>query len=174
MGFFFFGLFILPLSFLLALVWFVTKRSLFGYALAIMWGTLVAKGILGSIAHFFTAKKTLEREDIYGEYVIDRTKFPGRQADWQYNHFRLEITQRGKVYFRVTENERIVRTYEANYSFPRTSGTPTISCYFDRPAHHIVAQDPTLYRQPFSFYFVFESSKFGNVFFTKGTLESAR
>ncbi len=37
------------------------------------------------------------------------------------------------------------------------------------PTHHIMASNPTIYRSFKSFYLVFNSSKFNNVFFKKGT-----
>ena len=40
----------------------------------------------------------------------------------------------------------------------------------DSRNHHIIRDNPTLYRKYFNkFYYVFESEKFGNVFFKKGT-----
>jgi len=47
----------------------------------------------------FTAKKTVTKKDIYGSYTIDRSKFAGQQADWQYNHFRFEITKDQQFFF---------------------------------------------------------------------------
>ena len=46
---------------------------------------LFAVGILGIFAifilHWLTSKIELDRSDIYGEYIIDRTKFSGDQSD---------------------------------------------------------------------------------------------
>jgi len=37
-----------------------------------------------------------------------------------------------------------------------------------QPTHHIVTSNPTTYRSAWSFYLVFESPKFNNVYFKKG------
>ncbi|QRR00195.1 hypothetical protein [Dyadobacter sandarakinus] len=42
------------------------------------------------------------------------------------------------------------------------------------PTHHILMDNPTTYRETWSFYLVFDSPKFGNVFFTKGDWEPLR
>ncbi|NRF37488.1 hypothetical protein [Pedobacter foliorum] len=39
------------------------------------------------------------------------------------------------------------------------------------PTHHIMDGDPTIYRDTWSFYLVFNSPKFGNMFFKKGAWE---
>lgn len=67
--------------------------------------------VTGRIIDYFTTPINLEREDIYGEYVIDRNKYPGFQADWQCDHFRFEITKNDSIYFYVTEGKAIVKTY---------------------------------------------------------------
>jgi hypothetical protein len=41
----------------------------------------------------------LDKEDIYGNYVIDRDICSGKQADWQYNHYRFKITEENKNIF---------------------------------------------------------------------------
>lgn len=164
------GLLLIPLLLLtgvLGLAWLLTRNKYAAWALALIWLPLAGLVLLGAVNWFFTAKKELRREDIYGEYVIDRTKYPGRQADWQYNHFRFEITEQGRLLFHVTEQARIVKTYVGRASFLEAYRQPRLVLQLEGPSHHIVSAAPTLYRTPFSFYYVFHSPKFGNVFFTK-------
>ncbi|WP_372978857.1 hypothetical protein [Mucilaginibacter sp.] len=121
------------------------------------------------VVQFFTDKKVLTVDDIYGSYVIKRDFFKGRQTNWQYSHYRLELTKQNRFKFYVTDNSVIIKTYTGSISFIGNYLSPRIVFHPDTPSHHIIDLEPTLYRAPFSFYYVFNSSKFGNVFFTKGT-----
>lgn len=42
---------------------------------------------------------TLEKEDICGKYVIDKSYFEGKNADWQFEHFSFEITKEHDFFF---------------------------------------------------------------------------
>ena len=55
-----------------------------------------------SAFHFFTDKTNVYQNDIYGSYVIDRTKYSGKEANWQYDHYRFEITRQDSFLFHVT------------------------------------------------------------------------
>jgi hypothetical protein len=44
----------------------------------------------------------------------------------------------------------------------------------EQPTHHIMTSNPTTYRSAWSFYLVFYSPKFNNVYFKKGTMETTR
>ncbi len=110
-------------------------------------------------------------DDIRGAYIIDRDQFPGKQADWQYNHFRFEITDDDRFVFYETDKEKIIHTYRGHIEYNETYKTPRIKLLFNNERHHIIADNPTLYRNTWSFYYVFHSEKFGNVFFKKGEWE---
>jgi len=45
---------------------------------------------------------------------------------------------------------------------------PLLRIHRSAEMHHIIEEEPTLYRNVWSFYYVFKSQKFGNVFFKKG------
>lgn len=125
--------------------------------------------IIGYTINFFTSKMTVERDDVYGWYVIDRSKFPGAQADWQYEHYRFEITKTDSIKFYVTKRNYIIIVYQGPVDIsPDGVIVPMIDYPMGFPKYHVLSQNPTLYRQPFSFYYVFESSLYGNMFFTKG------
>jgi hypothetical protein len=163
----FFLFFVCIPSGILGLLWIVTRNNTYikalGLILAIV-GGLIA--LLATIS-FFTSKSNPNKADIYGEYVIDRTKFPGREADWQYNHFRFEITKDNRFVFHQTENENVVKTWQGSVEFLPDYKLPRIILTVDSPQHHIIEDCPTLYRTTWSFYYVFHSPKFGNVFFRK-------
>lgn len=167
-GFSLFFIFILvPLTGILLLTWLFTRKKVFGKMLGFIWIGIFGLILLVTVIHFFTDKKELDRDDIYGEYIIDRTKFPGKQADWQYNHFRFEITKRNEFLFHLTEKEKITKTYKGRVTFLEAYNIPRIILQVDTPRHHIIEDKPTLYRTVWSSYYVFNSPKFGNVFFTK-------
>jgi len=130
---------------------------------------LIASALIYS---YFTTPITLEQKDIYGEYVIDRTRFPSYQADWQFNHFRFEITNQDSIYFCVTEGNKILQTYKGTIAFPPAYKKPSLVINIDEPRHHLIEDYPTLYREVRNFYYVFNLPKFGNVFFTKGAWET--
>jgi hypothetical protein len=162
------GLIIIPLTGVLLLMWLFTRRNKFGKMLAIVWAGMIGLMLLVSAVRLFKDKKELAQEDIYGEYVIDRTKFSGEQADWQYNHFKFEITRDNRFYFYQTDGNRIVKSYEGTVEFLEEYYTPRIILHVNFPRHHIINEMPTLYRTVWSFYYVFDSPFYGNVFFKKG------
>ena len=118
--------------------------------------------IIGNIAEYF---RRFKQSDVYGEYIIDRTKFSGRQADWQYNHFRFEITKQNEFLFYQTDNETIIKTNKGKVKFLDGYKSARIVLQVDSPRHHIIEDKPTLYSNGKPFYYVFQSPKFGNVFF---------
>ncbi|WP_303311823.1 hypothetical protein [Hymenobacter sp. BT730] len=167
-GFNLFVLFILiPLSLVLALLWNISGKRFFGKALGLLWGGLIGLILAGLVIRPFTEKIDLAQEDIYGDYVIDRTKFPGKQADWQYNHFRFTLNRDNEFIFYQTEQEKILKVTRGTFSFLNGYRRPRIVLQVAEPRHHIIEDTPTLYRAIWSFYYVFHSPEFGNVFFTK-------
>ena len=170
-----FNLFVLlilfPLTIILPIIWIVTKKRLFGKILFFAWIPVLGLIVLTSIIHFFKDKKSIQHEDIYGDYIIDRTKFPGKQADWQYNHFRFTITKQNKFIFYLTDKSKILDTDSGSVTILDSYIHPRIVLQVKKPKHHIIDDKPTLYRTVWSFYYVFYSPKFKNVFFTKGTWE---
>lgn len=166
-----FGLAFLFISFLIvSIILFILKlifkKKIFNTLNIAWWIFFISIPFILMILSFFTSKKEIEKEDLVGNYIIDRTKCSGKQADWQYNHYRFKITEDDKIFFYVTEN--IIKTIEANITYTEYTHSPHIKIELDEPKFHILAENPTLYREIWAFYYVFESSKFGNMFFTKG------
>ncbi len=118
---------------------------------------------------WLTAKTELEKKDYHGEYVINREYFKGQQTDWQYNHFRFEIKKNDSIYFYETENDNIVKTYKGkiNTTDPNIYKSVRLIIDMEKPTTHILTSNPTTYRSAWSFYLVFNSPKFNNMFFIK-------
>jgi hypothetical protein len=110
----------------------------------------------------------LHREDYTGSYIIDRSYFPGAQADWQYNHFRFEILPDDSIRFYVTDGPSVVRSYPGHISIVDIYDSSRLKLQMDTPVHHILAGNPTTYRQRWQFHLVFYSALFNNVYFTRG------
>jgi len=163
---------LIPGTLIMLIAWIFTRNIQIGRLLLFGWTCVIALAILGTVVSFFTEKKQLDRDDIYGTYVIDRTKFPGKQADWQYDHYRFTITKDNKFFFYVTDKNRVVRAYQGSIGFREVYEHPRLVIQLPQPHQHIMEEEPTLYRNVFSFYYVFNSPKFGNVFFTKGDWKS--
>ncbi len=166
-----FALVLVPLTGVLLIIWLITRKKVFGITLGFIWLGIVGLIFLAASTRLLSGKKEVKREDIYGTYIIDRTKFPGKQADWQYDHFRFEITKQNKFIFYQTEKDKIIKTNDGTVNFLEFDNRPRIVLHVDTPRHHIIEDWPTLYRKGGTFYYVFKSPKFGNVFFTKGKWE---
>ncbi len=154
---------------LLGIVWSFTTllTAIFvGFRKAISWNAIAYPFLIIclSLIGWINSPTKLDRDDVIGHYVIDRDHYPGSNADWQHNHYTLEIT--GK--------EVIVRDYHLNqvwrhdmewFTGPDYRWRFKNSDYTKR--HHLVLNGPSLYRRSFSHSYVFKSSHYGNVFFVK-------
>ncbi len=165
----FFIFILLPLTALLLLIWLFTGKTCFGKSIGLIWLGVIGLGFLVAILHWLTDKKELEKSDYYGSYIIDRSFFPGKQADWQYNHFRFEIRRNDSIYFYITDAARIKQIYRGVISIPTGYSSARLRLQVEQPSHHILQGNPTTYRSAWSFYLVFNSPKFHNVYFKKGT-----
>jgi hypothetical protein len=120
--------------------------------------------------NYWNSKKILKVKDFYGEYVIDKSMFKGKQADWQYNHYRFEITEQNEFLFHETESENILKSQTGQVIFLENYKSKRFSLKI-KPSNHILIENPTIYRKAHGFYIVFHSQKFGNMFFRKGKWE---
>lgn len=159
---------ILPLSGLLLIIWLITKKSIFGKLLVGIWGLIIILVIVVSITRPIFEKKKLKKKDYYGEYIIDRNYFKGKQADWQYDHFRFEITKDDSIFFYVTEKEKIIKTYKGTITTVKPYSSERLVIKMEQPTHQILTTNPTIYRETWDFFMVFNSPKFYNMFFRKG------
>lgn len=164
MGFLFFVFFLLPL-----LVLYLIFGPLFSWKQLRKIGLLIITlVVLLWIWQWLSAKTVLAKADYYGHYIIDRDYFKGKQTDWQYNSFRFEIRENDSIYFYYTDKERIVQTFRGKITTTAPFESQRLIIQMDPPGHHILSSDPTTYRSAWSFFLVFHSPKFNNVFFKKG------
>jgi hypothetical protein len=168
-GFNLFFVFILvPLTGILLVIWLLTSKNIFGKTVGLIWLGIFGLVLLSGIVQLLTAKKELKKKDYYGEYIVDRGYFPGRQADWQYENFRFEIKENDSIIFYVTNKEKILGTYRGTITTTKPYGSDRLIINMEQPTHHIIRSDPTTYRSAWSFYLVFYSPIFNNVYFKKG------
>jgi hypothetical protein len=104
-------LFLFPLTVILLVLWFITKKRIYGKIVVYFWLSLLGLFVLGTIVRLLTDKKTLEKEDYYGQYIVDRDYFSGRQSDWQYDNYRFEVRETDSIYFYLIDKEKILKTY---------------------------------------------------------------
>jgi hypothetical protein len=161
-------LFLFPLTVILLVLWLITKKKIYAKIVGYFWLSLFGLFIIGTVFRLVTDKKTLVKEDYHGEYIIDRDYFSGRQSDWQYDHYRFEIRENDSIYFYVTNKEKILKTYRGTITTSKTYSSVRLIINMGQSSHHILASNPTTYRSAWSFYLVFYSPKFNNVYFKKG------
>lgn len=164
----FFVFFLLPFTVVGLIAWLFTNRKLLIIAIAVTWLGITVLMLLAALVQLLMSKTVLAKEDYNGHYVINRDYFPGKQADWQYNTFRFEIKHNDSIYFYVTDEKKIVKTYRGSVNMMAPYQSKRLKIMMDTPTHHVVDDNPTTYRSIWSFYLVFNSQKFGNMFFKKG------
>ena len=108
----FFVFVLIPLTLIFVSIWLITKKKFIGKTLGVIWIGILCLVIVASLIQWLTSKTKLNKKYFYGEYVINRNYFPGRQADWQYENFRFEIIDNDSIYFYITDKENVIRTYK--------------------------------------------------------------
>ncbi|POR20843.1 hypothetical protein BWK58_13375, partial [Flavobacterium columnare] len=61
----------------------------------------------------------------------------------------------------------LIQKFVKPLKFKNGSYSPQIDFQTNHKNFHIIQNNPTLYREVWSFYYVFKSKKIGNMFFTK-------
>ncbi len=168
MAFLVFIFILVPFTGILLLAWWGTRKKIFGKIVGYFWLGLFGLFVLGTIIRLLTDKKKLEKNDYYGEYIVNHDYFPGKQADWQYNNFRFEIKENDSIYFYVTDRQKILKTYRGTITTTKAYSSERLIINMEQPVHHIMTNNPTTYRSAWSFNLVFYSQKFNNVYFKKG------
>lgn len=164
--------FVFPLMVLVLIAFLLMKKL---YAVKVI--LFILTGIVGLVLLSITAnwcfsKTILSKNDFYGEYIIDRSYFPGKQADWQYNHFRFEIVENDSIYLYETDNDKIITTYKGTINTLDYYESARLVINLNQTWHHIMITNPTIYRKPWSFMLVFNSPQFHNMYFKKGKWDS--
>ncbi|WP_276979026.1 hypothetical protein [Flavobacterium filum] len=176
-----FYLIMLPTTGILLLTWIATylrwKKHTAFFVLLVIWGLFIFLIGLFWFAEPYFRPMILTQKDIIGNYVIDKDKFPGKQADWQYDNFKFTINEndelifKSRIYDNVWKSDTVKISYSTGYYDlgKEEYCNRKIRVHSDSTSHHIIKDNPTLYRQSFGqFYYVFKSEKFGNVFFKRG------
>lgn len=81
---------------------------------------------------------------------------------------------KNEILFYATEKDKIIKTYRGHIAFHEAFKQPRMIIQMEEPSYHIIEAKPTLYRNVWSFYYVFKSPEFGNVFSTKGKWKSIK
>lgn len=162
---------VLPLTAILLLLWLFVRKRIIGYLLALMWGGIFFLVIVSITLNAIFSKKELDKDDFYGEYVIDRFFFKGEQTDWQYNHYRFEITDDDSIHFYCTNGEGILKSYHGTISTVKPYSSARLKIHMNGESHHILTSNPTIDRDTWSFYMVFNSPYYHNMYFTKDDWE---
>jgi hypothetical protein len=157
-----------PLTVILLLIWLFSGKKLFGKTIGLIWIGIIGLVVFSMTINWLTSKTELEKKDYYGQYIINRDFFPGKQADWQYENFRFEIKENDSIYFYVTDKEKILKTYRGTITTTESYVSKRLIVNMEQPTNHILKSNPTTYRSTWSFILVFYSSKFNNVYFKKG------
>ena len=167
----FFVFILIPVLALLFIVLIITGKKYLSKTITGIIIGVFSLVLFSYITNLIISKKRLYKKDYYGTYIIDRSHFPGKQADWQFNSFRFEIKENDSVYFYCTVRNRICKTFKGYISTVKSYNSERLVLHMPEPTHHIIKDNPTLYRSMWDFYLVFDSEKFGNVFFKKGKWE---
>jgi hypothetical protein len=168
-GFNLFVVFILfPLTVILLLIWLFSGKKLFGKTIGFIWIGIIGLVVFSMTINWITSKTELEKNDYYGQYIVNRDFFPGKQADWQYENFRFEIKENDSIYFYLTDKEKILKTYRGTITTTESYVSKRLIVNMEQPTNHILKSNPTTYRSTWSFILVFYSPKFNNVYFKKG------
>jgi hypothetical protein len=166
-GFNLFGFPILILATIgLLIYFFISRKKIALIILSVLWGLTILGFTLGSIAGYYRTPIRLTKQDIVGEYRIDKTFFPGTNANWQYDHYKFYITDKDSMFFVILKEKEIPRTFY-KHIIKYSDGPPDLWSIVADSTHHILKNQPTLYRGHDKFYYVFHSDKFGNMFFRK-------
>lgn len=142
-----------------------SKDKIFFKKALILW-LLVASfiGIVVLLSWYFSPI-SVDKHLIIGTYEIDTKLYPGKNANWQKEHFRFQITEDDQFIFyeRLADKTERVSYGRVKWAKERTEKW---SILIEKP-HHVIDQHPVLYRSNRGFYYVFRSKLFGNMFFRK-------
>jgi hypothetical protein len=166
-----FAFVIIPVLVILFVLLVISRKKYFGKAIVAIIIGIAVLATISYIANLLFSKKRLFKKDYYGTYVVDRSHYPGKQSDWQFNSFRFEIKENDSIYFYCTDKNKIQKTYKGYISTVKPYNSERLVLHMPETTYHIIKDNPTLYREIWDFYLVFNSEKFGNVFFKKGKWE---
>ena len=71
---------------------------------------ILALLIAERIYDFFKSPMTVRKYNIEGDYVINRKMFPGKNCDWQFEHYTLHI-DRDTLCLNILNNSKLIKTF---------------------------------------------------------------
>ncbi len=149
----------------LLIFYFKTKNKTALKIVGTLWCFATLTVIIATITTNFDKPIRLTKEDIVGDYRIDKNFYPGKNADWQYDHYRFTITPTDSIYFYVTHKDTILKIFKWKLKY--SSGPPDLWRIQSDTVYHVTKYQPTLFRGHRKFYYVFHSDIYGNMFFRK-------
>ncbi|KFC19732.1 hypothetical protein IO90_10775 [Chryseobacterium sp. FH1] len=160
-------LFLGLITLMLLLINHLTKKKIFIKLSFGIWILVVILSLMIILSNFLNSKTNVEKNDYYGTYIIDNNKFKGENADWQYNHYRFEITKDDELNLYVTDKNKVLKVYKRKIEFIEGSASPHLKIINENP-NFILDSEPTLYRNSWDFYLVFKTKPYSNMFYKKG------
>lgn len=127
----------LPINGLLLLLWAVLRKRIFGKILGLIWLFCLTVMLVIQFVRHDTPKITLTQSDYVGKYVIKRNLYPGIQADWQYTHFRFQITSDDSLLFYLTDHVKILKTFRGTIKTVAPYYSARLIINMKQPTHHI-------------------------------------
>ena len=165
---FMFFLVIFGISLIFLLLYDRTKNKIFKKLFIGYWLFFSLSYLTLFVVSFINSSTTVDKEDIYGKYEIDKDMFKGNDADWQFRHFSFEINKDEEfVFFEYYDNQKIKSKHKGGVEFVEGYASPHLKITHIEPEHQVVESEPLFVRTKWDFYYVFKSKKFGNVFFKK-------
>lgn len=128
-------------------------------------------GISGFVVLFFlpfvfNSDGGIKESRIIGKYVVNTNVLPGKNADWQYEHYKLEVTKDKYLVVSFYDKGTLMSKDSVEYTFVKRFVSDRIKI-LGPSQHHFFQDNPTLYRKGSSFTYRFFSKKYGNVYFRK-------
>lgn len=150
----------------LLVYFFISRKKVALFLLGGMWLLCFLIFTVVIISGNFSRPILLTKEKIIGEYRIETKLFPGKNASWQYDHFRFIITKEDSIlFFEKKPGSLIEKSFRHKLIYK--VGPPDLWTINVDSTHHVIQTSPTLYRSHNRFYYAFHSSKYGNMFFRK-------
>lgn len=155
------------ITLILLSIYHLTKKKIFIKFSVGIWIVVVSVAIIMIVSNFLHSKTKVDKKDFYGTYIVDRKFFKGKNADWQYNHYRFEITKDNELSLYITNENKVLKIYKRKIEFIEGSASPHLKIINENP-NFILDGEPTLYRKSWDFYLVFKTKPYSNMFFKKG------
>ena len=97
-GFIFF-IIIFGISLIFLVIYYITKNKIFKRSFIGYWLFFILSYLILLVVGFINSPTTVDKEDIFGKYEIDKDMFKGNDANWQFQHFSFEINKNEEFIF---------------------------------------------------------------------------